>query len=53
MLVQSQYCSQNTIPLNSMLHNLEYVEIQSVKVLFKSQLHVVILNTSERSNYAF
>jgi hypothetical protein len=53
MFVQSQYCSQKNIPLNLVLHNLEYVEIQSVKVLFKSQLHVVILITSERSNYAF
>jgi hypothetical protein len=51
MFVQSQYCSRNTIPLNLVLHNLEYVEIQSVKVIFKSQIHIVIIIASERSNY--
>jgi len=51
MLVQSQYFSQNIIPLNLVFHNLEYVEIQSVKVIFRSQVHIVILIVSERSNY--
>jgi hypothetical protein len=51
MFVQSQYFSQNIIPLNLVFHNLEYVEIQSVKVIFRSQVHIVILIVSERSNY--
>jgi hypothetical protein len=51
MLVQSQYFSQNIIPLNLVFQNLEYVQIQSVKVIFRSQIHIVILIVSERSNY--
>jgi hypothetical protein len=52
ILVQSQYCSQSNIPFNFMLHNLEYVKIQNVKVIFKSQVHIVILIVNERFNYA-
>jgi hypothetical protein len=36
-----------------MLHNVEHVEIRNVKMFLKNQVHVVILITSERSNYVF